>query len=147
MTRHAYAGFLAFVALLLLAALLTAAPPAQAPCPPQAPSLPEFTCDCGAAGCHRYADGECHCGPRLRPGARGVDCPLNTARKPSLRPDGLGYCSPACRCGCQEGAPCVCGGAAAPGPSFVPFAPQPYAPQGPFYATPPRWNAPARRGG
>jgi hypothetical protein len=138
MTRHTYAGLLAFVALLLLAALLTAAPPAQAPAPPQAPSLPEFACDCGAAGCHRYADGGCHCGPQTRAGGRGVDCPLSAVRKPSARPDGLGYCSPACRCGCQEGAPCVCGGYMAPGPSFVPFAPQTrtYAFPAGFYAPP-----------
>jgi hypothetical protein len=30
------------------------------------------------------------------------------ASKQSRRPDG-GYCSPACRCGCNEGTPCQCG--------------------------------------
>lgn len=29
--------------------------------------------------------------------------------KQSPRPDGLGYCSPACSCGCNDGAPCTCG--------------------------------------
>lgn len=34
--------------------------------------------------------------------------PVNP-KTPSLRPDGLGYCSPACACSCQEGFPCTCG--------------------------------------
>jgi hypothetical protein len=101
---------LAALAVLLYAAGVALGLPPQAPVPPQAPQR-EFSCECGVAGCHRYADGECHCGPRLRPGGRGVDCPLYEAKTP--RPDGRGYCSPACSCGCNGGAPCDCGAVAA----------------------------------
>ncbi len=106
---------------------LAHAGPEQAPRPPQAPPIPkpEFDCDCGEKGCHRYTDGQCHC----------ADCPLHPTKVKAACP-----CSPACTCGCNAGQACSCG-APTPIPTQqyqVPpayFAPAPYyqgAPSRPF---------------
>lgn len=42
--------------------------------------------------------------------AKAKELNARTSRAgPSPRPDGLGFCSPACTCGCAIGAPCTCG--------------------------------------
>ena len=105
---------------------------------------------CACKPCH--CGGQCSCAGSL---CSCAGCGLwrdDTGPDPHLkrtrRPDGLGYCSPACTCGCQWGMPCTCGRALEQRRVTVPPAQaiQRHQPALRYQAAP-RFAAPVRRGG
>ena len=109
--------------------------------PPQSTLNPCACKPCHCGGVCACAGGLCACqGCGLWRNDTGPDPHL----KRTARPDGLGYCSPACACGCQWGIPCTCGLPTVrrvPAVRSVPVFQPAYR-----FATPTR-SAPVRRGG
>ena len=96
------------------------------PCPTAACRCDADACKCGQVAGSRCA-ATCICGaPLPPPGIRPKEPAAPTRPAKSLRPDGFGYCSDRCTCGCNAGAPCRCGNGRAP----QTFAPAAFRPAG-----------------